>query len=219
MTGRLVLVREGFGEAGSLEKLVARVLHSRGHFPDPIRSFPESIRKAVTSETSAVQSVEIAARYSPDAVLVTADCDDLCPAEFAPSLASAIRARGFDFPVALVLFYREYETLAISIADSLDGQVLKSTAGTIITTMKFSGELPENPEQFRDAKGWLSRNLLDGQSYKPTLHQMPLTSRMGLDELRTAGLSSFRRLESAADFLAAELRAGTAGVYPPPLAS
>ena len=104
MSNRLVLIREGFGEANSLEKLVVKVAADLGLFPHPISSLPESIRKAVTNEQTALDAVEIAARYSPDAVLLTADCDDDCPRDLAPRIAAALRTRNFGFPVAVVLF-------------------------------------------------------------------------------------------------------------------
>jgi hypothetical protein len=218
VTGRLVLVREGFGEAGSLESLVARVSLDAGVYPHPISSMPESIRIAVTNEQSALKAVEIAAKYSPDAVLVTADCDDDCPRDLAPRIAAALRERSFPFPVAVVLFYREYETLAVSIADKLDGVDLISTKGTVIVTMSLSEPLPDDPEAYRDAKGWISRNLFGGVSYKPTLHQKPLTSRLRLNDLGVANLSSYRRLRSAIMFLAHEIASGSAGTYPPAVA-
>ncbi|GHF24960.1 hypothetical protein [Pseudolysinimonas yzui] len=214
MTGRLVLVREGFGEAGSLESLVARVARDLGVNPDPIASL-QSIRVAVTNAQSALKAVEIAARYSPDAVLVTADCDDDCPRDLAPTIAAALRARAFPFPVAVVLFYREYETLALSVAGELDGVELISTKGTVIVRMSLTGAPPTDPEAHRDAKGWISRNLFGGTSYKPTLHQRPLTARLLLADLGEADLSSYRRLRTAVGFLADQMNAGSAGAYPP----
>lgn len=216
MTGRLVLVREGHGEAEALETLVARVALGLGLFPSPISSMPESIRRPVTSGATAVAAVEIAARYNPDAVLVTADCDDLCPRDLAPDLAASIRARGFSFPVAVVLFYREYETLAISVAARLDGLELKSSNGTPIVTMQYESDTPTDPEIFRDAKGWITRNLFGGHPYKPTAHQKALTAVLKLSDLEEADLSSFRRLRSALAFLANEMQTSGTATYPAP---
>lgn len=54
------------------------------------------------------------------------------------------------------------------------------------------------------------------RSYKPTTHQHRLTVAMRLPELRAAGLSSFRRLENAMQFLAQQAGRRTE-VYPAPV--
>jgi len=214
MTGRLVIVREGHGEQGAIERLIARVAKSAGLIPSPIASIPESIRHVVTGPESALAAAEIAARYSPNAVLITADCDDMCPRDLAPQISAALRQRSFPFPIATVLFYREYETLAVSIADRLNGATLQSPGGTTIATLSLSAPMPNDPEAFRDAKGWIKKHLMGGQSYKPTTHQLPLTNQMSIDDLRTADLSSFRRLETAIRFLGSEMEHGTSNTYP-----
>lgn len=214
MTGRLVIVREGHGEQGAIEKLIARLARSAGLIPSPIASIPESIRHVVTSPESALVAAEIAARYSPNALLITADCDDSCPKDLAPQISTALRQRAFPFPIATVLFYREYETLAVSIANRLDGSTLRSPGGTTIATLSLTTSMPSDPETFRDAKGWIKRHLMGGQSYKPTTHQLPLTNQMNIDDLRAADLSSFRRLETAIRFLAEEMNQGTSNTYP-----
>lgn len=214
VSGRLVVIREGHGEAQSIENLVARTAKGIGLYPHPFWSIPESQRYVISSPERAVRAAEIAAVQNPSAALLTADLDDECPKDAAPAFAAAVRANGFSFPVAIVLFYREFETLAISVADHLAGRELKSPAGQAIVTLSAPSTMPDDPETFRDAKGWVGRNLMDGESYKPTVHQLPLTRAMKVDELRQADLSSFRRLESALRFLGDQVAAGEAGVYP-----
>lgn len=212
--GRLVVIREGHGEAQSIENLVVRTARELGLFPDIFQSIPDSQRFVISSAGQAVRAAEIAAVQSPSAVLLTADLDDACPKSVAPEFAAAVREKSFSFPIAIVLFYREFETLAISVSDRLPGRELKSPAGQLIVTLTSPSAIPEDPEQFRDAKGWVGRNLMGGKSYKPTVHQLPLTRAMKVEELRAANLSSFRRLESGLRFLGDQVSAGQAGVYP-----
>ena len=214
IAGRLAIIREGHGEAGAVENLVSRVGKSLGVMPEVFWSIPQSPRFVVSSPDRAVRATEIAATLSPSAVLLTADLEDLCPAKSAPEFARAIRDTGFPFPVALVFFYREYETLAISIADTLGGRELKSMNGKPIVTLSTPEKVPANPEEPRDAKGWVQRNLMNGSSYKPTVHQLPLTRALKIEDLRASGLSSYVRLEAALMFLAGQVLTNSRGVYP-----
>jgi hypothetical protein len=81
-------------------------------------------------------------------------------------------------------------------------------------TLESASSIPENPEGPRDAKGWVGRELMGGVVYKPTVHQLPLVKALRVAELRASGLSSFRRLESAVNFLGEQTLTDAAGVYP-----
>lgn len=215
MTKSLLIVREGHGEAGSIENLVARVGIGQGVFPTILPSIRPSIRMAVTSPKTAVRAGEVARVHGVDALLVTADCDDDCPRDHAPLLAEAVRELALPFPVAVVLFYREFETLAIAVSGNLAGRTLSTNGGQEIAKLQAPPQVPPNPEAFRDAKGWVGTNLLGGTAYKPTVHQKALTSALQIDELQASGLSSFRRLETAVRFLGDQVAANETGVYPP----
>ncbi len=207
MAGRLAIIREGHGEAGAVDTLVAKVGKSLGVVPSVFASLPKSQRVAITSAESAVKGARLAAAMRPDAILLTADLDDGCPATLAPAWAGAVREANLGIPSALVLFHREYETLALSVASSLAGCDL---AGITLA----AASPPENPETPRGAKEWISRNLMGGTRYKPTVHQLALTRLLKIQELQAAGLSSYRRLEGALTFLAGEVRDRSTGVYP-----
>ena len=207
--GSLVIVREGHGEAQAIEKLVARVGRDLGLVPDVFATLSANPRIVISSPETAVRAARVAARYRPDAILLTADLDDGCPADVAPRWAQAVRSEGLSMPVALVLFHREYETLALSVADSLAGMQLLPDV-----VLDAGVSAPADPEGHRDAKGWLGRHLMGGRRYKPTVHQLPLTTLLDVGALRAAGLSSYRRLENAMVHLAAQAQAGTAAVYP-----
>jgi hypothetical protein len=214
VTKSLLIIREGHGEAGSIENLVARVGIDLDVFPTILPSIRPSIRMPVTSVKTAVRAGEVARVHGVDALLITADCDDACPRDHAPVLANAVRELKLPFPAAVVLFYREFETMAVATADSLAGRTLSTSGGQEIATLQAPVEVPPNPEVFRDAKGWVGTNLLGGGAYKPTVHQMALTRSLDIDELRVSGLSSFRRLESAVRFLGEQVATQQRGVYP-----
>lgn len=209
MSGRLVLVGEGHGERGALENLVAKVGLRTPGFAETFVGFHPTQRRTIRGPHDAVRAAEVAARYAPAGVVLTADLDDDCPATCAPEWAAAVRARDLPVPVAVVLFHREYETLAISVAESLAGREL--VPGLTLTAPR---EPLADPESRRDAKGWISANLMGRTRYKPTVHQLALTRLLDVDALRAARLSSFVRLESALGFLTAAALQGRAGVYP-----
>lgn len=205
----ILIVHEGRGESQSLNRLAAKTGRSLPDFASTFVRFLPSQRIPITNSADAVRAAKIGFRYRPDAILLTADLDDDCPRDKAPEWAAAVRELRLPVPVALVLFYREYETLAVSCAGSLAGREL--VPGLILNPRV----LPEvDPESRRDAKGWISHNLMNGTRYKPTVHQPPLTALMRVEDLRASGLSSFRRFERALQFLAQEVRTGRTGVYP-----
>jgi hypothetical protein len=214
--GRLGIVREGHGEAGSIENLVVRTCKDPALYPNVFWSIPHSPRFAITSPETAVRAARIGAESRAAAVLLTADSEDLCPKQVAPVLAAAVRREELEVPVAIVLFYREFETLAVATADQLAGRELRSSAGQLLEVLSKPTEMLSDPESRRDAKGWVRANLMRGRAYKPTVHQLGLTRVLRIEDLRNSGLSSFRRLESALRFLGDEGARGTAGVYPGP---
>lgn len=201
---RLVIVGEGHGEVRALANLVARVGSSAWVIPSTL--FVGGIhRRPITDEASAVRAARFLAQGA-GAVLLTADLDRRCPRTVAPEWADALRTASIGVPTALVLFHPESETLALSVADRLAG---RQVAGV---TLRTPLDPLADPEAHSGAKEWIRRNLLP--AYKPSTHQLALTQAMDIAELRAAGLSSYRRLESALRFLAASVEAGTTGVYP-----
>lgn len=201
---RLVIVGEGHGEVRALANLVARVGSSAGVVPSTL--FGGGIhRRPITDPASAVRAARLLAQGA-GAVLLAADLDRRCPRTVAPEWPDALRTASIGVPTALVLFHPEYETLALSVADQLAG---RQVAGV---TLRTPLEPLTAPEARSGTKEWIQRNLLP--AYKPSTHQLALTQAMDIAQLRAAGLSSYRRLGSAKQFLAASVEAGTARVYP-----
>ncbi|WP_380161777.1 hypothetical protein [Kineococcus sp. R86509] len=212
MSGELIVTVEGHGEVAAAASLVSRVLKAQGSaavFP----SVPTPVRFKIDAPGQLETACEYARSKRPAGLLITSDWEDGEPCHDAPRLAARIRGLDLPFPAAIVLFFREYETLAISVADKLSGKELQ-VAKTRPVTLADAKPLPD-PEVPRDAKGWVGKNLMGGRSYKPTLHQLPLTRLMQPADLRAADLPSFRRLERALNHLVRHAQAGTSGVYPP----
>jgi hypothetical protein len=151
------------------------------------------------------------ARPRVSALLLTQDADDACPKNWAPTIAGWIRPLQLPFPVAVVLFYREYETMFLAASQSLQGQPLQGQvqraglpAGAV-----FQG----NPETPRSAKGWIREQL--GRPYVETIDQEAFTRTLDMADGRLGQLSSFRRLRQALAFLAEHASSVTRGmVYP-----
>ena len=70
----------------------------------------------------------------------------------------------------------EYEAWFLAAADSISGA--RGIAPSITP--------PDDPETIRDAKGWISRHMPPGQSYRPTLDQAALSAVFDLDSARNA---------------------------------
>jgi hypothetical protein len=110
------------------------------------------------------------------------DADDDCPAVLGPSLkARALPIVGGQ-GVAVVIPKREFESWFLAAARSLAG------------TRGLHDQLvpPENPEDIRGAKEWLSRNMVPGRTYSPTVDQAALVAGMDLAAARAC--HSFERL-------------------------
>jgi hypothetical protein len=78
---------------------------------------------------------------------------------------------------------REFEAWFLAAAPSLQGR----------RGLSANLALPDDPEQPRDCKGWLSRHRTDGRSYKPTADQAALAAVFDL-LLARANSPSFDKL-------------------------
>lgn len=213
----LFVVREGEGEEDALPSLVLRL---RDHLGLPLPYIPKNgnWRKSLVTEAQVRDACEqIRGHASCKALLLTrdADNDDLehqdCPRFSAPTMAGWVHKLALPFPTAVVLFYKEYETLFLAGADAMAGKDLRDGRGLIIDTIPAQAGAHPAPEHPRDAKGWVRDNLVGG--YKPTLFQTSLTRLLDLDVMAASSLSSYRRLVSALTFLSNNL--GVEGaVYP-----
>jgi hypothetical protein len=111
------------------------------------------------------------------ALLILLDMDDDCPKEKAAELVTRINRMGtLPFSVAIVCAKREYESWFLASLETIhDGQI-------------YDGD----PENKRDAKGWLRKKF----KYKQARHQALYTQKLDITLARKRS-RSFRRLYHA----------------------
>lgn len=180
---------EGHGEVRSVPELIRRVLWEVFEFYEfevisahrlkrgqMIANESQELLRAVQLGVSKIRQ-----SYDGGLVIVILDADDDCPAEIGPELHGRIARE--DVSTSVVVAQREYEAWLLASADSLaDHRRVRDDAAT-----------PDNPEQIRDAKGHLERNVLAaGEHYSPTIDQQALTAIFDIVQARTA--ASFDKL-------------------------
>lgn len=213
----LLIVREGEGEQEAMPALVYR-LATHLALDLPYNAPKDNWRKPLVTEAH-VSGVCEMARALPgcEGLLLTRDADvpdqpDAdCPKFVAPEVARWLRDLSLTFPVALVLFYKEFESLFLAGAEGMAGREVTDARGRVLVTIPAGVAAHPVPETPRDAKGWVRSNLVAG--YKPTLYQAPLTRLLDFDDRHLKALPSFLRLVSALRFLAAH-RGKEGAVYP-----
>jgi hypothetical protein len=130
------------------------------------------------------------------AILVLVDMDDDCPQEKGPELAGRIQAMGnLPFSVVVVCAKREYE-----------GWFLASLE-TIHVGYVYQGD----PEDRRDAKGWLTREF----GYRQVRDQSVYTQELDIALARRKS-RSFRRLYHAFEEIVAAANQGVTVISPLP---
>ena len=158
-----------------LRRIAARVS------PDVLVEFPRPIRVGrykIVKAGELERAVELAARRAgaEGGILILLDAEDDCPAELGPKMSKRVTAVRPDHSVKIVFAKAEYEAWFLAAARSIAGR--HGVADPVVA--------PPDPEAIRDAKGWLSKRMSAGQSYRPTRHQPALTAVFDLDSARTA---------------------------------
>ncbi|HET7229755.1 MAG TPA: DUF4276 family protein [Longimicrobium sp.] len=175
----IIPIVEGHGEVTAVPILIRRILAE--HAPDFAATVARPIRTpkdALLVEGGVERAVELAARQTQpgDGILILIDADKLCPAEVARDLLHRATTRRPDRRIRAVLAKAEFEAWFLAGARSLRGR--RGLADDLTP--------PSNPEQVRDAKGWLSERCARGQSYKPTIDQPALSQTVDLHEALAA---------------------------------
>lgn len=213
----LLIVREGEGERDAIPALVHRL---REHFGLglPHHAPKDNWKKVLVTEAHVRSACEQARAVAGcEGLLLTRDADNSnlpeadCPKFAGPEVGGWVRSLDLPFPTAVVLFYKEFETLFLAGAEGMAGREVKDHRGRALVTIPADVAAHPAPENPRDAKGWVRSNLVPG--YKPTLYQASLTRLLDLDDMQRSALPSFRRLVNALQFLA-ENRGTSGAVYP-----
>lgn len=128
--------------------------------------------------------VELAARKAKQrpnsCVFIILDCEDGCPRQIGPELMKRAESLRPDVSVIVVLAYREFETWFLTAARSIRG----------VCGLPADLDPPDNPEQVRNAKGWLSARM--PQRYNETDHQLKLTEVVSFEDAMES--QSFARM-------------------------
>ena len=196
---KIVPIVEGEGDIRAVPVLLRRVLHeSLQQYAWGVTS-PKKAHGLPTLHRRLENYLRYAAiEKDAQAILILLDLDDGCPAVEAQQLADDIRALSSKLPVAIVLAHREYEAWFLASVDTIVQQGGQK--------YRFSSAFLQNPtppsdvESIRDAKGWISRQMIPGHRYKETLHQPSMTTLIDFD-LAIQRSRSFRRLLHAVEFL------------------
>lgn len=203
---RTYVLVEGHGETEAVQNLLHRLAPALAPFS------PNRV-PGIAKEEKLLDHVELVReRGDARALLVLRDDDDGCPKLDAPPLAQALRARGLPFPVAVVLAYREYESLFLPCIEQMAGRSFDGPGGArpgLRADARFEGDF----EALRGVKEWLTHHMAQRKRYKPAVDQLPLTRMVDFDVVRQKGLPWFGSLERALAFLSEHL--GEGGVaYP-----
>ena len=213
MASRGLIVVEGHGEDGAAPNLVIKLWKDLG-LPGDVRwdSKPIRCRNLYTQAGVAALCEILRTKADCDRLLVLRDDEDGCPRDSGPRLGAWIRAAALPFPVALVLMYREYETLFLASLPSLAGKPIVDPTGRKRAGIAPGAVYEGDPQAKRNAKGEVSSFMPPKQPYKPTTDQLALTRYLDFALLRASGLACFGTLERALTFLAT---GGPGEVYPP----
>ncbi len=173
----LVPIVEGHSEVQAVPVLLRRLLAEREQYEIQIGRPVRVGRYKVVRPGELERTVHLARRRPEgcDAILLVLDADDDCPKELAPRLLARAREASGGLPVAVVLAKSELESWFVGSLESL--HAVRGIPGTAVS--------PEHPENIRDAKGYLSRQMkMSGRTYVETDDQPALAARFDLQMAR-----------------------------------
>ncbi len=179
MDVRVIPIVEGDGECDAVPVLIRRIALDidPGFVPrvlPPLRVPADKLRKPRELE----RAVKLAALklQGQGGILILVDCDDGCPAHEGPDLLEKAQQIRPDIQITVVLAKKEYEAWFLAAAESLRNK--KGLPSDLSS--------PEQPEEIRGAKEWLSRQMPSGVRYSETSDQAALTARFDMAVARKA---------------------------------
>jgi hypothetical protein len=174
-------VVEGHGEVKTIPLLIRRIgdeQHIYNYLAPKAMRVPKGRIKDDLERILNLANIEFQAEDVNGAVLIVLDADDDCPAELGTLLREKAQLARADTSVVICVANKEFEAWYLAGIQSLQGK-----HGLPDTIMP-----PPNPENIRDAKGWLNTKM---GSYSPTIHQDKLAAVLDLQLARQS--QSFAR--------------------------
>ena len=187
----IIAIVEGPGDKAAVPELLRRILWER------YKRYNIDVLKprVANGKTNLIKRFEDFLRYALlqkcTAILVLLDSDKDCPVELASALAFRASALNIQVPVAVVCAKREYEAWFICSLYGSDGHNIKERL-----EIEHSPSMPEDVEEVRDAKAWLTDHMPSDRAYKETSDQVALTHFLDLQFTHEES-RSFRRLCNA----------------------
>ena len=178
-------VIEGKGEVGAIPLLIRRICNELFGIFKLRTSPPVRITKSKLVRGGELERAIRLAQMTNHAlgpVLVVLDADDDCPATLGPLLKSRAFAIISPDAVSIVIPKYEFETWFLTAARSLSGR----------RGLREGLVPPPEPTAIRGAKEWLTRNMIPGRKYSPSVDQAALVAGMDLTAARSC--RSFDRL-------------------------
>ncbi len=172
----LVPIVEGHSEVESIPVLLRRLLAEWSQYEVTIAKPVRVSRYKVVRPGELERACELARRRPSgcDAILLVLDADDDCPKELAPALLRRARRASADTPAAVVLAKSEFEAWFLGSLESLRG--VRGLAEMAVS--------PDRPEDIRDAKGYLGRQMTGGRTYVEVDDQPALAGHFDLQSAR-----------------------------------
>jgi Domain of unknown function (DUF4276) len=171
-------VVEGHGDVLSVPTLIHRVVEQvdptmQAVVPPPLRVKRSRILAGHDELQRALEKL-IPMLRRPAGLFIMLDADDDCPAEVGPQLLKSATGVRSDVPFGVVFAKREFEAWFLAAAESVCGRC----------GLPANLEPPLDPEQIRDAKGWLRERMPPTRTYTATTDQLTLTRSFNLNIAR-----------------------------------
>jgi hypothetical protein len=188
----LFLIVEGHGDELALPILMHRLAAANGigalKIAPPYRLHRGKIARCTEKFSNVLRHAEAVLNgdsgVAEKAIIVCIDADDECPLELKQHIDDFVNHCKITTPVHFVAFTLEYEAAFL----------VPGALGAIPGELKREPCYPSDPEKVRNAKGWLTRSILQAGAYSESVDQARLTRSLRIDQVTC--LRSFRRLLS-----------------------
>lgn len=181
---RLLPVVEGAGDVAAAPELIRRTLQEQKRF-DVRLLRPYRVGDIHVTKKKLPNLMRSFAKEQAN-ILWILDGDDGCAVEHATELKRLVPSDCRSIPLEFCFLVREYESLFLADIDTT-----RSALGIAKPV-----PLPADLESLRGVKEFLSKHMPRGKTYKETVDQVRLTSKLDLGIVRKRS-RSFRHLESA----------------------